>query len=164
MQSHRRRVLVALLGSSLVAGCGFRMRGPRPLGFATLFVGIDANTELGGALRRRIETSGTTRVVDSPEAAEARLEILQNSRSREILSLSAAGTVREYQLFQTLQFRLVRSDGKEWLAPVTLTARREYNFDDAQVIAKEQEEALLYRDMESDLLQQLLDRLATVAP
>lgn len=160
----RRRAFLVVLAAPLLPGCGFRLRGPQPLGFATLHVGIDANTELGAALRRRILTSGTTRVVDDPAEAEARLEVLQNTRSREILSLSSAGTVREYQLFQTVRFRLVRADGAELLAPVTLTVRREYNFDDAEVIAKEQEEALLYRDMENDLLQQMLDRLATVTP
>lgn len=160
----RRRVLLAGFAVAAAAGCGFRMRGPQPLAFATLYVGVDGNTELGAALRRRVLTSGTTRVVDDPASADARLEVTRNSRTREILSLSAAGKVREYTLLQLLTFRLVGRAGNELLAPVTLTVRREYNFDDNQVIAKEQEEALLFRDMENDLLQQLMDRLATVRP
>lgn len=161
---NRRRVLLAGLGLVALSGCGFRMRGPQPLAFATLYVGVDGNSELGAALRRRVLTSGTTRVVDDPASADARLEVTRNSRTREILSLSAAGKVREYTLLQTLTFRLIGRAGNELLAPVTLTMRREYNFDDTQVIAKEQEEALLFRDMENDLLQQLMDRLATVRP
>ncbi|HRD33945.1 MAG TPA: LPS assembly lipoprotein LptE [Rhodocyclaceae bacterium] len=163
-----RRGLLAGLGTLLVAtlagGCGFRMRGPRPLAFKTLYVGLDANSELGSALRRRVLTSGTTVVVDDPATADARLEVLQNSRDREILTLSSAGTVREYLLTLTIRFRLVARSGEELLAPVTLSVRRDYNFADAQIIAKEREEALLFRDMENDLLQQVMDRLATVAP
>lgn len=65
-----RRNLVTGLGAlamaTLAGGCGFRMRGPRPLAFKTLYVGLDANSELGSALRRRVLTSGTTVVVDDP--------------------------------------------------------------------------------------------------
>ncbi|MFN3987851.1 MAG: LPS assembly lipoprotein LptE [Rhodocyclaceae bacterium] len=159
----RRRLLLATLAlaATASAGCGFRLRGPRPLPFDTLYVGMDGNSELGEAMRRKILTSGTTTVVDDPNLADVRLEVMRNDRSREILSLSAAGKVREYQLFQTLSFRMVDRSGQEVLAPTTISVRREYTFDDAQVIAKEREEALLYRDMENDLLRQLMDRLAT---
>lgn len=163
-----RRSLVTGMGALVVAalagGCGFRMRGPRPLAFKTLYVGLDANSELGSALRRRVLTSGTTVVVDDPAAADARLEVLQNSRDREILTLSSSGNVREYLIILTIRFRLVGRSGDELLAPVTLSVRRDYKFDDAEIIAKEREEALLFRDMENDLLQQVMDRLATVAP
>lgn len=163
-----RRSLVtglgALVTAALAGGCGFRMRGPRPLAFKTLYVGLDANSELGSALRRRVLTSGTTVVVDDPAAADARLEVLQNSRDREILTLSSSGNVREYLIILTIRFRLVGRSGDELLAPVTLSVRRDYKFDDAEIIAKEREEALLFRDMENDLLQQVMDRLATVAP
>lgn len=159
----RRLVIGATLAAVLAsAGCGFKLRGPQPLAFATMYVGADPNSPLGAGLRRQIPTSGTTVVVDDPATADARLEILRNARTREILSLSGAGTVREYQLRQTITFRLVDREGAELLPATSISARREYNFDDSQIIAKEQEEALLYRDMERDLQQQLMRRLAAV--
>ena len=163
----RRQALRALMPLLLAGGlsaCGFRLRGAQPLPFATLHLGVDTNSEFGQALARKVGTSGTTVAVTDPAQADARLEILGNQRSREILSLSAAGKVREYQLFQTLSFRVVDRNGEELLAPVTLHSRREYNFDDTRVIAKEREEALLFRDMEAELLQQMMDRLATLSP
>lgn len=163
----RRRILAAL-AASLVAttlpACGFKLRGPRPLSFASLYIGLDRNTSLYGMLRRQIMANGSTQVVDDPAQADARLEMLRDNRDREILSLSSAGRVREYTLEQTLGFRLVARDGRELLPPTLISARRDYNFDDAQVIAKEQEEALLYRDMEKDLVEQLVRRLAAVQP
>jgi LPS-assembly lipoprotein len=163
----RRRFLsctVATLGASLLSGCGFQLRTPRPLPFASLYVGIDRHSELGAALRRKILTSGSTVIVEDPAIADARLEITQNTHDREILSLSAAGKVREYQLFRTLGFRLVSRDNRELIAPTSLTVQRDYNFDDSQIIAKEQEEALLLRDMENDLMLQLLERIAAARP
>ncbi|HRP23710.1 MAG TPA: LPS assembly lipoprotein LptE [Thauera sp.] len=161
----RRRLLLAGggLGALLLSGCGFRLRGPQALDFATVHINTPAQTELGAQLRRQIATSGTTTVVEDAAAAEARLQILANSRGREILSLTGAGKVREYQLTQTLRFQLIDKDGRSLLPPTNLSARREYTFDDSQVLGKEQEEALLYRDMQADLVQQLMRRLAVVS-
>nr|MBP6727589.1 hypothetical protein [Thauera sp.] len=72
--------------------------------------------------------------------------------------------VREYQLTQTLRFQLLDKTGKALIAPTSISAAREYTFDDSQVLGKEQEETLLYRDMQNDLLQQLMRRLAAAAP
>jgi LPS-assembly lipoprotein len=163
VSAHRRLLIAAIaLAPVLLSGCGFRLRGAQPLAFSTLYVGADPNSPLGVGLRRQIPTSGTTVIVEDPAAAEARLEILQDARVREILSLSGAGKVREYQIGHIITFRLVDRAGAELLPPTSISATRAYNFDDAQVIAKEQEEALLYRDMERDLQQQLMRRLAAV--
>ena len=164
--SFKRRSLITLaacLPAIALAGCGFRLRGPQPLPFATIHVGVDPSTSFGASLRRQILISGTTEVVEDRAAADARLEILRNIRGREILSLSSAGKVREYQLQQTITFRVVDRSGRELLPATMVSARREYNFDDSQVIAKQQEEALLFNDMESDLLQQMMRRLAAVS-
>ena len=110
----RRRLLLA--GAGLCAlpltGCGFRLRGPQALDFATVHINTPPETELGAQLRRMIATSGTTTVTETPETAAARLQILSNDRGREILSLTGAGKVREYQLTQTLRFQLLNQAGK----------------------------------------------------
>ncbi|MDX9884339.1 LPS assembly lipoprotein LptE [Thauera sp.] len=158
----RRRLLLGGSGLTalLVSGCGFRLRGPQALDFATVHINTPPETELGAQLRRLIATSGTTTVTEDAEQAEARLQILGNNRGREILSLTGAGKVREYQLTQTLRFQLLDKAGKPLIPPTSLSARREYTFDDSQVLGKEQEENLLYRDMQADLVQQMMRRLA----
>jgi len=150
----RRTFLTAMtaLTAAVATGCGFKLRGPKALPFETL------------ALRRQIATSGTTTTVEERDAGDARLEVLRNTRTRDILSLSGAGKVREFQLNQSIMFRVVDRSGVELLPATSIATRREYNFDDSQVIAKEQEEALLWRDMENDLLQQLMRRLAAIGP
>lgn len=158
----RRRLLGGALGAAalLLSGCGFRLRGPQALDFATVHISVPEQSEFGAQLRRLVATTGTTRVEEDAAKAEARLQILSNDRGREILSLTGAGKVREYQLVQSLRFQLLDRAGKALIPPTSLTARREYTFDDSQVLGKEQEEALLYRDMQNDLVQQLMRRLA----
>ena len=163
MPVSRRRLLragLALTAAAALGGCGFRLRGPQPMDFATLHVNVSAQTELGAQLRRLVAVSGSTVVVEEEAAAEARLQILGNARSREILSLTGAGKVREYQLHQNLQFQLLDKAGKPLIPPTTLSARREYTFDQDAVLGKQQEEELLYRDMQQDLVQQMMRRLA----
>lgn len=159
----RRQLLLgsaALAASALLAGCGFRLRGPQPLAFATLHIGISEYAELGAILRRQVATSGTTTVVEDAAQAEARLQILSNQREREILSLTGSGKVREYQLTQRIRFRLIDRNGQEMIPPTNLLARREYTFNDEAVLGKSEEESLLFRDMQSDLVSQIMRRLA----
>jgi LPS-assembly lipoprotein len=156
---YARFVLLAL-GITALAGCGFRLSGPKALAFSTVHINVNQHSTLGLALRRQIALSGSTTVEEDPARAETKLQILANNRSREILSLTATGKVREYELVQTLRFRLTDRDGNELIPPATLSARREYTFSDELILGKEQEEALLYSDMESDLVRQLMRRLA----
>jgi LPS-assembly lipoprotein len=60
-----------------------------------------------------------------------------------------------------LTFRLHDGKGAEYLGPTQVIVQRDLAFDDAQALAFEAESVLLYRDMQSDLVQQLLRRLAT---
>ena len=160
----RRRLFMAgsVIAALLLSGCGFQLRGPQALSFATLHINAAAQSELGASLRRLVATSGTTRIMEEAEQADARLQILSSDRGREILSLTGAGKVREYQLTQTLRFQLLDKAGKALIPPTSISARREYTFDDSQVLGKEQEEDLLYRDMQNDLVQQMMRRLAAV--
>jgi LPS-assembly lipoprotein len=158
--SRSRHLAVAALVALMLASCGFHLRGPQPLAFSSLYVSANQYSDLGAALRRQVTLSGTTTVEENEAVADARLQILANERSREILSLTATGKVREYELGQRIRFRLLSKTNEELIPPTNLTARREYTFSDEQILGKEQEEALLYRDMEVDLIQQLMRRLA----
>ena len=153
-------LLASLAGASVLGACGFRLRGPQRLDFATLHVNVGELTELGASIRRLIATTGSTTIVEDAAQADARLQILGIDRGREILSLTGAGKVREYQLRQTLRFQLLDKSGKAVIPPTSMSASREYTFDDSQVLGKAQEETLLYEDMQKDLLQQMMRRLA----
>ncbi|MDR2015303.1 MAG: LPS assembly lipoprotein LptE [Azoarcus sp.] len=158
--ARRARFVLLAIGLAALAGCGFHLRGPQPMAFSSIHIGTSQYTSLGITLRRQIVSGGSAAVEEDASRAEARLQILSNDRSREILSLTATGRVREYELIQAIRFSLVDRDGNELIPPTTISARREYTFDDELVLGKEQEEALLYSDMESDLVRQLMRRLA----
>ena len=132
----RRRLLGSALAATvaLLSGCGFHLRGPQALDFATVHINVPEQSEFGAQLRRLIATTGTTRVEEDAARAEARLQILANDRGREILSLTGAGKVREYQLVQALRFQLLDRAGKALIPPTSLSARRTTSGSDVRTV------------------------------
>ena len=56
----RRRALLALGGATLLAGCGFQLRGARPLPFDSIYLNMYQYSELAAAIRRQIRANGNT--------------------------------------------------------------------------------------------------------
>lgn len=155
------RGLVVLLLAASLAACGFQLRGSYSLPWDTLFIAMPATTEMHAQIRRGIESSTRTRIVDDPQQAQATLAILRNDQMKNILSLSGTGRVREFQLIRTFVYRIVDAKGVELQPPTQIVLQREMTFDDAYILAKEQEELMIWREMQTDMVQQLLRRLST---
>jgi LPS-assembly lipoprotein len=157
------RHVVVLVSLALVA-CGFQLRGSTELPFRTLWVGFSDASPLGTEFKRYIRSGTSTRLVEDATSAEARLQVLGESRDKEILSLNADGRVREYTLYYTFVFKVDDGKGRDFIPPTRITLKRDISVNENTQLAKEAEENLLYRDMQSDLVQQLLRRLAAAKP
>jgi len=153
------RLPLALAAVVLIAACGFQLRGTAGLPFATLYL-PGATGGIALDLKRNIQAGSATRVVDDPKAAEAQLLFSEETRAKEILALSSAGRVREFRLIYRVRFSVGDGKGGEFLAPSTVTLTRDVTYDDAVALAKETEELLLYRDMQADMVQQIMRRLS----
>jgi LPS-assembly lipoprotein len=158
------RLLIALCFATLVAACGFHLRGSTELPFRTLWVGFSDASPLGTEFRRYIRSGTSTRLVENAADAQARLMVLSESRDRDILSLDNTGQVREYVLYYIFVFKVDDGKGRDYISPTRITLKRDISVDNNTILAKQAEEELLYRDMQSDLVQQLLRRLAAVKP
>ncbi len=157
-----RLFLAALLALEL-AGCGFQLRGAAQVPFETLYVpGASAGMALD--LKRNLEAGTRARVVNDPQAAQALIQFIEEAREREILSLTGTGRVREFQLRYRVRWRLHDGKGGEYVPQNTIQLTRDVTFNDTEILAKEQEEQLLYRDMQADMVQQIIRRLAAAKP
>ncbi|MBC7513161.1 MAG: hypothetical protein H7234_01850 [Herminiimonas sp.] len=164
-----RRAFCVLAVASLpgLSGCGFHLRGSQGeanLPFKTLYLAVAESSPLGIELKRNIRANGGTEIVSDAKVAEARLEVMNEVREKVIQSLNSQGRIRQYTLFYKLVFRVRSSTDAELLAPTEIILKRDISFNESQVLAKEAEEALLYRDMQTDLVQQILRRLAAIKP
>ena len=154
------RVVAILALAWLTASCGFQLRGQARLPFETLYIGVPEISQLGAELKRNIIAGTHTRLVNDATQAQAILSISAEDRSKSILSFDTSGRVREFQLRYRLSFRVHDSRGRDYLPHSEIQLTRDISFNDAQVLAKEAEELLLYRDMQSDMVQQILRRLS----
>ncbi len=156
----RRRLSLLALGTGLVAlaGCGFQLRGSVPLPFSSLYVQVANTSQLGHEIKRTLRASNT-RLTESSASAQATLVIMSEIREKQILSLGGQGRVREYQLRFRVGYQLTDGKTATYIAPTELLLKRDISFNDSEVLAKEAEEALLYRDMQTDAVQQLVRRL-----
>ena len=159
-----KRTLLSLAPVALLAACGFRLRGVPEFSFATLYVAAPQGSSLARELARTLQGAGSTlKVLRDPAElpiAEAVLDLLSEQRERVVVGLNAAGQVRELQLRLRVRFKLRTQDGEELIPDTELLQQREISFNEAIALAKEAEEALLYRNMQTDIVQQLLRRMA----
>jgi LPS-assembly lipoprotein len=156
------RTLAAVLLTVLLTACGFQLRGSYTLPWDTLYIGFPENSEIYAQVKRGIEASSQTRVITDPKKADASLIVLGDIPARSILSLSGTGLVREIQLTRTFVYKIQDAEGKELAPSNQIILQRDMTFDDAHLFAKEAEEVMIQREMQQDLVQQLLRRLSAL--
>ena len=157
----RRSVLVG--GAALaLAGCGFKLRGTQTLPVETLYLALPVNSQIGADMSRLLRSSTHVKIVSDRKDAQAIFELMGENREREVVAINAQGRVTEFQLRLRVRFRVLDKDSLEVIEPTDLIARRDVSFNESDLLAKESEEGLLYRDMQSDLVRQMVNRLAGI--
>jgi len=164
------RAMLALGLAVLLSACGFHLRGTNGsfmLPFATMHISLPASSPLAIDLKRYIRAIGSTEIVETRADADAVFDVIsdpEKNRTKTILILNSNGQVGQYQLGYSIVFRVIDKAGNQLLGPTTISLNRPITFDSTQLLAKETEEAGLYRDMRNDLVQQIMRRLAAIKP
>ena len=165
----QRRHLVQSLAAAgvllVTAGCGFRLRGTPNFAFKSIYVNIPDGSSLGSDLKRALAANSALQVITDPQKmlqAEVILDALADQREKTVIGSSSAGQVREFQLRLRFSFKLRTPQDKELIEQAEILQQRDINYNESAALAKEAEEALLYRDMQSDLVQQIMRRLAAI--
>jgi LPS-assembly lipoprotein len=148
----------------VASGCGFQLRGAYSLPYESLFVAASDNSVVGAGLKRLIRASGETRLAESAQDAEASFISTGEWRDSIIISLSGSGRVREKRLRFRYAYRIVDAKGRDIVPQSYIELSRDVSYADSATLAKTQEEDLLWRDMENDLVQQLMRRLVMARP
>ncbi len=140
-----------------LAACGFHLRGQAALPFESMY--ISGSPTFATQLARAIRTGSNTRISTNPKDADVTLQVVGEQNERVILSLSGSGRVREIQLRYRISYRLTDRESRELLPTSEVQLKRDLTYSDTDVLGKEQEEALLNRDMRNDAVQQVMRRL-----
>lgn len=163
-------LLIALAISAVLAGCGFQLRGlgtyQMPASLSTMRVTVAgsqaANDPLRLAMEDALRVQAGVSIVQTADAPT--LVITHENVDSQTLSVDASGKVAEYLLRYEIGFAVADAAGGELAAPQTLRLQRDYRFNPLNVLAKEQEEANLKRELRRDALSQIVRRLARLKP
>ncbi len=166
MMTYTTRIFLLLMTLALAA-CGFHLRGSQlkevTFAFKSLYLKAPAETPFVTDLRNALTANKIT-LTPNPDQADLVLEVVSEQTTKTILSLSGSGRVQEYQLIYRVSLRAYDSKQIDWLPADEIMLSRILTWDDTQVLAKEQEEATLYKDMRSDAIGQAMRRLNRAKP
>ena len=170
MERLRKRVAIRLLigvlavplSLPLISACGFKMRTSTAMPFQKLYTNFAANSAIGADFKRLLRSEGKTEFVDKAADAQLSLLIVGELREREIVGFSPTGRPSQYQLRLKFQYRLADAKSEPVGELVEIILRRDISTNDALLNAKQQEEAMLYTEMQDDMVQQLIRRLSVV--
>jgi len=149
--------------AALIAACGFHLRGTG--GVAELPASLSevrvispsslANDPLTVAVRTALKQAGA-RVVETP-GAPAVVLLGEQIESRVSSVSTATAKASGYLLLYSMSFRL---DGASPVPSRTIRLQRTYTYDPNQVLAREQQERELSRELRRDAAQQMVRLLA----
>ena len=158
----RRQLLIAAATLPL-AGCGFELRRAPELKFRTIqLANFKPRSPLADELRMNINASTTTLVVEGLAQAQVVLEALEDAREKVVVASNSVGQVTEFQLRERFAFRLRSVNGRELIPRTEILQNRDLSYTESAALAKEQEENALFRTMQSDIVSQVMRRLASI--
>jgi len=162
MAVRTRAVLVVLLGL-LAAGCGFQLRGmDLRTSVATAYVQAAPRHGFTEPLKVALVRAGVE-LVDGPTADALVIELLDERRGRRSVSVSDRALAAEYQVEVGVRYAVRDSAGRQLIEPQWLERERVFRADRDNILGSSEERALLEREMQAELIQQIIRALDALA-
>ena len=156
-----RRYLVILAISAILCSCGFQLREQVRLPADVQAIRVESSDPLSG-LAIEVEralyanNAGATKT----DQSAAKLEIVSESLTREILSVNDRARVSEFVLVGKASARLMPATGDQPIIDsFDVAVRREYSFDEAQALGASQEEEIISAELKRELAELILLKL-----
>tara|TARA_B110000444_G_C18408660_1_gene396998 strand:+ start:102 stop:584 length:483 start_codon:yes stop_codon:yes gene_type:complete len=156
MISSTKNNIVMALSIFLLIACGFQLRGGIEANFDSISIN-GGSASFVKQLKKRLKQS-SIEVVNSE--GEIVLEIISDALDKRILSLNSSGRVSEYELNYKIAYRVKGSSDDEWSQLITNEVRRQYTYDDENIVAKTLEEEKLINGMQDELIRTITAQIS----
>jgi LPS-assembly lipoprotein len=161
MLSSDKSGLVVTMLVLVLASCGFQLRGEQPMGLKSIYLSTAMPSQVAIQIRHSL-AAGPTKLTPTAGEAEAQLRILTETREKLIQSITGAGRVFDFLLTLRVSYTLTDLKEEPLIPPAVVEVRRVITYSETAPLAKEAEEALLFKDMQADAAAQILRRIAVV--
>jgi len=156
----RMALVFILLGSLVIHGCGFHLRGDiaMPALFDKVLLIDQGVPDFVRPLQRAL-IENQVKIVQSPQSATAIITLLSKGKNRRAVAIRGQ-EVKEYELQISVAFAVQDAKGKQQGNTQTVTSVRRYSYNSNRVLGSENEEAILSAEMREDIVQQIMRRLS----
>jgi LPS-assembly lipoprotein len=158
------QIFAWLITVTLLAGCGFQLRGHADMPFKSIYLDTpNPKSLLVSELWRDLESSKVL-LADSAEHADVVLNIISENPDKQILTLSSSGRVTEFRLIFRVSLRAYDHQKQDWIPAEVMELHRDFSYDDSLVLPKESEESMLSNSMRVEMADQIVRRLSRAKP
>ena len=156
--------LSIFLMATIIAGCGFQLRGSanKPDYLKHVYVaGQDQYDNFMRELKTKLKNQGVE-VVEDSGAADLTLTIIDKKEEQRVLTITRSDRTDQYQLINTVKFKVTAPSGDVVLPEKIATAERVYIYDRYAIIGKSYEKEMLQKEMHKDTIDQIMIRLYAI--
>lgn len=160
------RILLLAVMAFLQLGCGFHLRGmlARPTWFRTVAINMqEAHPEFAFALKESFKTMGVL-VLPDPRRADCVLVIEKEASSKNLTSVSASTTPRQYQMTYMVYYSLLKASGESIISSNAISVSRQLTVNNNRILGSDFEEMLNYKEMRKELAVKILNRMNRLLP
>ncbi len=157
-----KRCLIVIFFLTLMS-CGYHFRGKLNLAPPLYHLYISTKDPYGPLtrnLREYLKISGV-HLTENKESAITVLSIQSETTSQQLLGISGTQQTRQYNLVLTVAFSVENKDGKTLVPTQVLRQTRTLTIQADQILAGSNEANLLYNQMRSAIVYDILNRLAS---
>lgn len=139
--------------------CGFRLKQEVAL-TSTLPEITIIHSEVDPQFINRLEKSLKDRGINISDDANAQLHILRYTENRRAASINTVNASQiETQISKSISFSLTQKDKTLLIEPSSLSRQKEYTNDNGNIAGKAQEERLIKKELDEEIIALILRRL-----
>lgn len=152
------RYFWVLFSCLFISACGWHLRGSTAdYNFSAVEVGGQFQLpEQYRILNEMLISQGLSADQNTPDL---HISLLDETTSRRTIAIGSNALAAEYELTLKVRYSIEDNQGETLLRPTWVEQRRSYNFDRNDVIALEREQALITREMRTQIAQRILTKL-----
>lgn len=157
--------LLAVILLSLVAACGWQLRGTPDLPPSMDVIHIQTGDPYSRLARelKRLLGSGDSRITDNPDEATAILRLLSSGSRRQVLSVNLEGRPQEIRVLYELSFDMRTPEGEVLIEQQRLEINRDISTDPTDPLGASQEAQRVAEALEGSIAQSVLLRIEALA-
>lgn len=165
--SKKIHTALILILSLMVVGCGFHLRGwneSLPPFLQNIYINAGNNYNFYNILKTDIQGYGA-KVVDQQDLADVAVKINSAQQGQQLVGISGGASSNDYILSFTVNYDIIDARNQAVIfSNQVATAQQNFTSNATLQLAADQQQQMIYNDLQKRVASSILTRLATLKP